>query len=99
MKQIDHCAPSRRGFLQKCGYGMTWLAVSRMFPELMCAPLEQPSRVVVARDQGLVRNRNLVRRTVAGKHLNRALQRLTGQSSNQGAWRSLFNPAERVGIK
>lgn len=99
MKQIDHRAVSRRRFLQTCGYGMTWLAVSRMFPESLCATLDQPSRVVVARDRGLVRTRNLVNREIAERQLNRALQRLTGESADLRAWRSLFNPRERIGIK
>ena len=99
MSDTDRTTASRRSFLQTCGYGMTWLAVSRLFPEPLCASLGEPSRVVVARDRGLVRERNLVKRETAAYHLNRGIQHLTGQLSELSAWRSLFSPRERIGIK
>jgi len=57
------------------------------------------SVVVLARSRGLIRVGNDIRRESAGRVLNEALKRITGQSSAARAWKKLFSPGERVGIK
>ena len=90
---------SRRDFLLRCGQGMTGLALAGLFPDVLANPLSAHSRVVVARSEGLIRVKDDVREEQALSHLNGALKTLTGADSDVAAWRSLFHPRERIGIK
>lgn len=57
------------------------------------------SRVVVARDETLTRGRVEEHAALVRKLLDASVQRLTGAVDAATAWRSLFRPADRVGIK
>jgi uncharacterized protein (DUF362 family) len=56
-------------------------------------------RVIVARDEALVAGEPAGQRELLTKVLNAAMQRLTGAADAPAAWRKLFKPADRVGIK
>jgi uncharacterized protein (DUF362 family) len=55
--------------------------------------------VVVARDDALTRGTVAEHRDLLGKLLNASMQKLTGASDTATAWRQVFNPGDRVGIK
>jgi uncharacterized protein (DUF362 family) len=67
-------------------------------PELLTAARAR-STVVIARSTKLKRIDNDVRKVAAVEHLNAAISKLTGRSNLSAAWRSLFSPNERIGIK
>lgn len=90
---------SRREFLQNCGGSMAYLALSASFPELLARPLSAESRVVEVRDDKLKRVENDVNRQAAGRLLNMAVRKLVQGRSDSSAWKALFSPGERVGIK
>jgi len=58
-----------------------------------------PGRVVLARDDALTDKDGWVQAAVARKMLDAALVRLTGKTTPREAWRSLFTPRDRVGLK
>lgn len=57
------------------------------------------SVVVLARSRGLIRSGHDIRRENATRVINEALKRIVGQPSSTRAWKQLFSPGERVGIK
>jgi uncharacterized protein (DUF362 family) len=57
------------------------------------------SRVVVARDEVLSKGDPAEQRELLVKMLNAAVQKLTDAGEAAAAWRKLFKPADRVGIK
>ena len=60
---------------------------------------EKRSRVAVARDDVLTRGRLDEHRAVLRRLLDASLQRITGAPDASRAWRQLFQPKDRVGIK
>lgn len=66
----------------------------------MC-PAAEPARarVVIARDEVLTRGRVDEHRELLRKLLDASVQKLTGKPDARAAWRSLFRPTERVGLK
>lgn len=90
---------SRREFLQRCVNSMAYFTVSSAFPRVFARPIKAASRVVEVRDDKLKRVGDDVNPEAAGRMLNRALQKLMQANSDLSAWKSLFNPRERVGIK
>jgi len=57
------------------------------------------SRVVIVRSDKLKRINHVVSKRNIEPKLDRALKRLTGLSSATNAWKSMFSPGEKVGIK
>lgn len=88
---------TRREFLART----TLLAASATLPvgQLLAADEPPKARVVVARDEALTRGKAEEHRELLAKLLDAAVQKLTGQSESEAAWRLLFKPDERVGIK
>ena len=78
---------------------MAYLALSSSFPELLARPLSAESRVVEIRDDKLKRIENDMNRQAAGRLLNMAIRKLVQGRSDSSAWKALFSPGERVGIK
>jgi uncharacterized protein (DUF362 family) len=66
---------------------------------LMGEPPTPASRVVVARDDVLARGQVGEHRALLGRLLDAAMQKLTKAPDAATAWRGLFKPEERVGIK
>ena len=58
-----------------------------------------PARVAIARDEALTRGRICEHAALLRKIVDASLQRVTGAADAAGAWRSLFRPADRIGIK
>ncbi len=62
------------------------------------APKVRP-RVVIARDEALTRGEVDEHRDLLRKLLDAAMQKLTGTTDAAAAWRTVFNPKQRIGIK
>jgi len=93
-------ARQRRDFLVQAGLAGLGLGVAQ--PSLFCAsaPLLAPrGRVVVARDTALASGAPGEHAALLRKLLDAAVVRLTSASDAASAWRALFRPGERVGIK
>jgi uncharacterized protein (DUF362 family) len=63
------------------------------------AAAKPPPRVAVARDDALVRGASEEHGELLRKMLDAAMQKITGAPDPVTAWRSLFRPSDRVGIK
>jgi len=57
------------------------------------------SRVVIARDEALTRGQVGGHRELVRKLLDVSMQKLTGATDAAKAWRTLFTPRDRIGIK
>ncbi len=57
------------------------------------------SIVCVARSSRLKREDHDVNRIIARQYINQALQKITELTEDTAAWRSLFSPGDRIGIK
>ncbi len=90
---------TRRQFLAQVGVA----AASAALPtgEVLAADTlkRSGSRVAIARDESLMRGRVNEHGELLSKLLDAALQRVTGAADAVAAWRSLFRPRDRVGIK
>ena len=91
---------SRRQFLAQVGAAGagTMLSGSRLiaaFDETS----KPKSRVVIARDETLTKGRLSEHRDLLSKLLDAAMQRLTKAPDAASAWRQVFDPNDRVGIK
>ncbi len=62
-------------------------------------PAKPPPRVVISRDEALLRGRIDEHGRLLGKLLDASVQKIAGASDAGAAWRSLFGPGDRVGIK
>ena len=62
-------------------------------------PVQRRARVVTARDEALTGGRLAEQADLLRKLLDAALQRLTQAPDAASAWRTVFKPGERVGIK
>lgn len=63
------------------------------------APAPSRSRVIIARDDKLVRSRPDEHQDLLNKMLAASMQRLTGTAEAATAWRRFFSPTSRIGIK
>ncbi len=91
---------TRRRFMTQIGAAAAGVALP--MPSWMtsvCAAGDPMSQVIVARDDVLTRGRIEEHADLVRKLLDASLQRLTGAADVVTAWRSLFKPADRVGIK
>ena len=88
---------SRRHFLVQLGgaavLSKPWIRAALGEPDGLAA------RVVIGRDEALTRGDVGEHANVLGKLLDASMQRLTEAASAPAAWRSLFKPGDRVGIK
>ena len=62
-------------------------------------PSASRSKVVIARNDELIRKNHQVIKERVAKYLDQALLVITGHTSPAAAWKSLFGPRETVGIK
>ena len=76
-----------------------WLGTGRVFPGFLRDAGSDASRVVLARGRELIRSQNDLNRQSALDVLNRALRTITGGPTAVSAWKKLFSPGEKVGIK
>ncbi len=91
---------TRRRFLAQAGAiaaGLT-LPVGRMLGDDQ-EPRRARSRVILARDEALVKGKLDEHRELLVKLLDAAMQKLTDAADAPAAWRKLFGPKDRVGIK
>lgn len=94
-------AVTRRHFLARVGV----VAAGTVLPRTDVAGLMDgraaygASRVVIARDEKLTRGKLDQRRELLCKLLDASMQRLTEASDATAAWRKVFKPKQRVGIK
>jgi uncharacterized protein (DUF362 family) len=90
---------TRREFLTHAGA----IALGAALPQMSRAqgPATAParSRVVIARDDVLTRSQPGEQQELLNKLLAAAMQRLTGAADAKAAWRTLFSPSSRIGLK
>ncbi|MCP4152266.1 MAG: DUF362 domain-containing protein [bacterium] len=89
---------TRRRFAKTLLSGTAGLGVSMALPGMFYLPGKQ-SPVVVARSPKLMRVKNQVKKTDAAFFLDRAITEITSAGSPASAWKSLFSPGEKVGVK
>jgi uncharacterized protein (DUF362 family) len=91
---------TRRQFLARLG---TLAAATSLPVERLLAGLDDPrptaARVAIARDEALTRGKPEEHAELLRKLLDAAVQKLTGAADATAAWRKLFKPGDRVGIK
>jgi uncharacterized protein (DUF362 family) len=89
---------TRREFSKKVLYSAAAFSASLSFPTCLI-PSSTKSRVVIAHSEKLKRVNHQLSKENAAHFLDLALVKLTGHSSPAAAWRSLFSPGEKIGIK
>ncbi len=91
---------TRRQFLTRLG-GVA--AGAALGVDRLLAAVDDPGpagpRVVIARDEALTRGQVDEHRELLQKLLDAAMQKLTGAKEVAAAWRDIFKPKDRVGIK
>ena len=91
---------SRRQFLTKVGAAAAGVAVPLPLWIASAYGGDDPgSRVVIARDDALTRGRPDEHGNLLNRLLDASMQRLTQSADASAAWRQLFKPTDRVGIK
>ncbi len=97
---------SRRQFLGQVGAAVAGLTSTGRFlagGEIARAEARgsgpAQARVAVARDDALTRGKVDEHRDLLGKLLDAAMQKLTNATDAPTAWRTVFSPGDRVGIK
>ncbi len=94
---------TRREFLERVGAVAAGAALSGLAgPELVLATdgSSGPApRVAIARDDALTRGRVDEHRDLLRALLDAAMQKVTGAPDAAAAWRAVFGPKDRVGIK
>ncbi|HUU98695.1 MAG TPA: DUF362 domain-containing protein [Phycisphaerae bacterium] len=98
---------SRRDFLTQIGAaaaGVVFTGVTtpgcHAEPQATDAqPPKSAPRVVIARDEKLTRGKVSEHGELLGKLLDASMQKLTNAADAAAAWRQLFTPKDRVGIK
>ncbi|UCE60990.1 MAG: DUF362 domain-containing protein [Phycisphaerales bacterium] len=92
---------TRREFMQSLGVAGAGVALAGS--PLLAAALGEPqglkARVVLARDEALLKGKLDEHRDLLCRLLEAALQKLIGVSNAETAWRTVFSPGNRVGIK
>ena len=89
---------TRREFGKKTFSSVVGFSACLSFPSILL-PSPQKSRVAIARSPKLKRVNHQVIKENAALFLDRALVKITGQSSPAAAWKSLFSAREKIGIK
>ncbi len=89
---------NRREFGKKVLYPAVVFSTSLGFPGIL-VPSAAKSRVVIARSDKLVRVNHDVSKDRVIPFLDRAMMKITGQGSPPAAWKTLFSPGEKIGIK
>lgn len=89
---------TRREFGKQVVYSAAALSASLSFSTFLF-PSSAKSRVVIARSEKLMRVNHQLSKENAAHFLDLALVKITGRSSPAAAWRSLFSPEEKIGIK
>jgi uncharacterized protein (DUF362 family) len=89
---------TRREFGKRVFYSGVGLSASLSFPAFLI-PSSGRSRVVIARSEKLQRVNHELSKEKVIPFLDRAMMKITGHSSAAAAWRSLFSPGEKIGIK
>ena len=91
--------PTRREFLAKSA--ALAAAGAWSLPRLLADDDNPPvkARVIIARDEALTRGEVDEHRDLLRKLLDAAMQKLTGAADAGAAYRKLFKPSERIGIK
>ena len=89
---------SRRRFLARMGAlaAGAALPVPRLHAD---DPRPSQARVIIARDEALTRGNVADHRDLLVKLLNTSMQRLTDAADPAAAWRQVFTPRQRIGIK
>lgn len=92
---------NRRQVLSRIGGAACGLAVSQSLTfGADSAPAGKPRpRVVIARDDAVTGGKMEEHRELIRKMLDASMQKLTRQADAKAAWRKLFKPGDRVGIK
>lgn len=91
---------SRRQFLAQSGAAVAWLTLPGSHAaSAFDGPGDEKSLVVIARDETLTQGRIAQHADLLRKLLDAAMQRLTEAPDTSTAWRIIFSPGDRVGIK
>lgn len=92
---------TRREFLCQVGGAVAGfgLPASSLLAGATSRPAQPKSRVIVARDDALTRGDVAGHGELLRKLLDASMQKLTNSSDAAAAWRGLFKPGDRVGIK
>lgn len=89
---------SRREFSKTTAASVLGVSAYLGFPSLLRA-FSNKSRVVLIRSQKLERVDHMVTKEAVVPFLDKAMMKITDHLSPPKAWRALFSPGERVGIK
>lgn len=95
---MNHKPMTRREFGKRVLLSATGLSAVLNFPAILL-PAKAKSRVVIARSDRLKRVKHQVIKEQVAPLLDNALTKITGEASAPAAWKSLFSPTEKVGIK
>lgn len=95
----EHPTTRRRFLVQSCGVAAGAFLCEQTL-RAADAPTSRPaSRVVIARDEALTKGRMAEHGEQLQKLLNASMQKLTHAPDAAAAWRKLFRPEQRIGIK
>jgi len=89
---------TRREFNKRLLSSAAALSSALSFPSLLI-PSSSVSQVVIARSDKLKRQGHEISIDHVTPFLDQAMVKLTGRSNTAAAWKSLFSPGDRVGIK
>jgi uncharacterized protein (DUF362 family) len=89
---------TRRQFGKTVFSSALGLSAALSFPGILSASTGK-SRVIIARSDKLIRVNHQLAKENAAPFLDRAVAKLTGHSTPALAWKSLFSPGEKIGIK
>ncbi len=99
---LETFRPDRREFLAtsvRAGAGFLVGAAGCSAAEREAETAALRGRIVIARRKGLARAGQDDMKRLAAEMLNAAVRQLTGEASPRAAWRRLFGPRDRVGVK
>ncbi len=92
---------TRRRFLGQAGAAVAsaWLPCSKWLAAASAEPAQALSRVVIGRDDALTRGKLEEHGELLRKLLDASMQKLAKTSDAAAAWRQVFKPGDRIGIK
>ena len=90
---------NRREFGKAIMATSVWAGAGLFFPGGLPGAAADESVVVIARGNELIRAQHDLKKENTLKVLNRAMKRITGCQTAESAWKKLFSPGEKVGIK
>ena len=90
---------NRRKFGKTLLAGAAGITTGTAFPAVIPAAGSGKSQVVIARSPELIRENHDLNREKVFEVINRLLMQITGQQKPVAAWKMLFSPGEKVGIK